>query len=437
METGSSSRFGTESRLTNQRPAPVPVSHNLLLIMDQVLLINTLLVGVVVALSIGLRYGAEQVHVSPIVGYFVLGSLLRAASSFEAVPLLTEQQVFPFLADLGVIALLFRVGLESDLERLLDQLPEASWIGLGNVLGSGGIAFITAYSLIGWPLLPSLFVATALTATSVGVTVAIWEEAGQIDTREGTILLDVAELDDLMGILLMALLFSVAPLLRSPGDANLLSILAATLGDMLLKLFLFGGACLLFARYLERPMTTLFDRLHAGEGTMLVMLGVGFIVAAVAGLSGLSTAIGAFFAGLIFSRDPHTTEYMGAFRPLHDLLAPFFFVGIGLHLAPEAIVGVSGGVLLLLLAAVVGKVVGTYLPAWPLLGSSGALVLGLSLVPRAEIALVIMQRGLELGEWAVPPDVFAQVVLVSALTVLVVPIVLRPLLSRSSFATSS
>lgn len=131
------------------------------------------------------------------------------------------------------------MGLKSDFERLLDQPPEASWIGLGNVLGSGGIAFLTAYNLIGWPLLPSLFVATALTATSVGVTVAIWEEAGQIDTREGTTLLDVAELDDLMGILLMTLLFSAAPLLRSSGDADLLSTPATTLGGMLLKLVLF------------------------------------------------------------------------------------------------------------------------------------------------------------------------------------------------------
>jgi Kef-type K+ transport system membrane component KefB len=404
--------------------------------MEQVLLINILLVGGVVVLSIGMRYGVEQVRLSPIVGYFVLGMLLRAAASFEGVPLLTEQQVFPFLADLGVIALLFRVGLESDLERLLDQLPEASWIGGGNVLGSGGIVFLTAYNLIGWSLLPSLFVATALTATSVGVTVAIWEEAGQIDTREGTTLLDVAELDDLMGIFLMALLFSAAPLLRSSGDADLISTLAATLGGLLLKLLLFGGACFLFARYLERPMTHFFDRLHAGEGTMLVMLGVGFIVAAVAGLSGFSTAVGAFFAGLIFSRDPHTTEYMGAFRPLHDLLAPFFFVGIGLHLAPEAMVGIGGSVFLLLLAAVAGKVIGAYVPAWPLLGSTGALVLGVSLVPRAEIALVIMQRGVELGDWAVPPSVFAQGVLISAATVLVVPLVLRPLLRRTPRSAS-
>ncbi|MEF8816615.1 MAG: cation:proton antiporter [Salinibacter sp.] len=400
--------------------------------MEHALLVNTLLVGAVVVCAIAMRYGAEQNGLSPIVGYFVLGILLRTAASFEVVPLLTEQQVFPFLADLGVIALLFRVGLESDLGRLLDQLPEASWIGLGNVLGSGGIAFATAFLLIDWPLVPSLFVATALTATSVGVSVALWEEADQLESREGSTLVDVAEFDDLMGVLLMALLFAAAPLLREAGPEALLSILAPVVGWMLLKLVLFGGACLLFAWYVERPMTHLFERLHAGEGTMLVMLGVGIIVAAIAGLLGFSVAIGAFFAGLIFSRDPHTTQYMDAFRPLHDLFALFFFVGIGLHLAPEAVGAIGGGVVLLLAAAVLGKVVGAYVPALPVLGSSGALVLGLSLVPRAEVALVILQRGLELGAWAVPPTIFAQVVLVSAVTVLVMPFVLRPLLTPPS-----
>lgn len=407
--------------------------------MEDLLLVSLLLVGAVVVLSIAMQYGGEQMGISPIVGYFVLGFFLRTAASFDAIPLLTDQQVFPFLADLGVIVLLFRVGLESDLNRLLEQLSEATLIGLGNVIGSGGIAFGTTYGLIGWPLLPSLFVSTALTATSVGVAVAIWEEAGQLDTSEGSTLVDVAEFDDLMGVLLMALLFATAPLLRGThgaGDDALLSTLATVLGWMLLKLLLFGGACLLFAWYLERPMTSFFDRLHAGEGTMLVMLGVGIVVAAVAGLLGFSTAIGAFFAGLIFSRDPHTTQYMDAFRPLHALFSPFFFVGIGLHLTPVALGAIGGSTVLLLAAAVVGKVAGTYVPAAPLLGSSGALVLGLSLIPRAEIALVIMQRGLELGAWAVPSTIFAQVVLVSAMTLLLVPLALSPLLSRPSSYSS-
>ena len=106
--------------------------------MEDLLLVSLLLVGAVVVLSIAMRYGREQMGISPIVGYFVLGFFLRTAASFDAVPLLTDQQVFPFLADLGVIVLLFRVGLESDLNRLLEQLSEATLIGLGNVIGSGG-----------------------------------------------------------------------------------------------------------------------------------------------------------------------------------------------------------------------------------------------------------------------------------------------------------
>lgn len=97
---------------------------------------------------------------------------------------------------------------------------------------------------------------------------------------------------------------------------------------------------------------------------------------------------------------------------------------------------IGGEVLLLLAAAVLGKIIGAYLPARPLLGSTGALVLGLSLVPRAEITLVIAQRGLELGPWALPPTIFAQVVLVSAATVLIVPLVLRPLLAGPSTPSS-
>jgi len=403
--------------------------------MESTILINLLFVGVVIVGTIGLRYASEQIRISPVVAFFVLGALLRAAASYGFVPFLLDQQVFPFLADLGVIVLLFQVGLDSNLSRLLAQLPDALWVSAGDVLVSGSLAFAATYGLLGWALIPSLFVSAAFSATSVGVTVAVWQDADQLNTREGSILVDVAEVDDLTGILFMALLLSVVPILQGTAEGALLSAVGTTLAWTLAKFALFGTACLLFALYLEGPMTRLFDRLHAGEGIMLVMVGVGIIVAAAAGLSGLSIAVGAFFAGLIFHRDVHTTQYMDAFRPLHDLLAPFFFVSIGLHLTPEALGAVGGSVLILFIVAVVGKVLGASLPAMAVVGSSSAFVLGLSLVPRAEIALVIMQRGLELGDWAVSPDVFAQVVLVSAATVLFVPIVLRPLLRRSKFAS--
>jgi Kef-type K+ transport system membrane component KefB len=396
--------------------------------MESLPLTTLLLVGAVIVLSMALRYTADAVGLSPVVGFLALGLLLRPTTAALGLPPLTDQQVFPFLADLGVVALLFRVGLKSDLSRLLEQLPEALWIGLGNVLGSGGSALFVALVVLEWPLVPSLFAATALTATSVGVTVAVWEEAGGLDTREGTILVDVAELDDVVGIVLMALLFAVAPLLASGSAVG--PTIVVTLGRILGILALFGMGCVLFARYLERPLTRLFERLHAGDGTMLVILGVGIIVAALADLGGLSLAIGAFFAGLIFSRDPSTTQYLDAFRPLHDLFAPFFFVGIGLHVVPDALTAIGPGLIALLLAAILGKVIGAYVPARPMLGSTGAAILGLSLVPRAEIALVIVQRGLELGPWAVPPSIFGTIVLISAITVVGTPLLLRPLLRQ-------
>jgi Kef-type K+ transport system membrane component KefB len=396
--------------------------------MESLPLTTLLLVGAVIVLSMALRYTADAVGLSPVVGFLALGLLLRPTTAALGLPPLTDQQVFPFLADLGVVALLFRVGLKSDLSRLLDQLPEALWIGLGNVLGSGGSALFVALVVLEWPLVPSLFAATALTATSVGVTVAVWEEAGGLDTREGTTLVDVAELDDVVGIVLMALLFAVAPLLASGSAVG--PTIVVTLGRILGILALFGMGCVLFARYLERPLTRLFERLHAGDGTMLVILGVGIIVAALADLGGLSLAIGAFFAGLIFSRDPSTTQYLDAFRPLHDLFAPFFFVGIGLHVVPDALTAIGPGLIALLLAAILGKVIGAYVPARPMLGSTGAAILGLSLVPRAEIALVIVQRGLELGPWAVPPSIFGTIVLISGITVVGTPLLLRPLLRQ-------
>jgi len=399
--------------------------------MEPILLTHLLLVGVVIVASMAMRSVATAVGFSPLLGYLILGVLLQSGTALEWIPALLEHEVFPFLADLGIIALLFRVGLESNLERLLAELPTALWISVGDVFGSGLIAFGVAYGLLGWSFIPSLFTASALTVTSVGVTVTLWSEAGRIDTREGTILVDVAELDDVVGILLMSLLFALAPLLHTAPTATLWGPLATTLGSMLVKLTLFGAACLLFARHLERPMTRGFERLHAGEGTMLVILGVGIVVAALAELSGLSIAIGAFFAGLLFSRDPSATQYLDAFRPLHDLLAPFFFVGIGLHLTPTALVTLDSGVVLLLLAAVAGKLLGAALPAYTILGPTGALALGVSLIPRAEIALIIMQRGLELGPWAVSPAAFAAVVLVSAVTVVGVPLLLRPILASA------
>jgi Kef-type K+ transport system membrane component KefB len=112
------------------------------------------------------------------------------------------------------------------------------------------------------------------------------------------------------------------------------------------------------------------------------------------------------------------------------LFTPFFFVGIGLHIDPAMLTPALGLGAPLLDVAVLGKIVGTSLPALFTTGGSSALLLGVSMVPRAEIAMVIMQRGLMLGDWAVPARVFAAMALVSAVTCMFTPFVVHTLLRK-------
>jgi len=151
---------------------------------------------------------------------------------------------------------------------------------------------------------------------------------------------------------------------------------------------------------------------------------------AAAGLLGFSLAIGALFAGLVFSRDPVAAHVDGSFGSLYELLVPFFFVAIVLSIDPRAL---SAGLALggpFLLAAILGKPIGTGLPAIATSGVSGAALIGVSMVPRTEIALIILQNGKNLGHWAMPPDVFAGMVIVTLITCLSAAIAPRFMLGR-------
>lgn len=398
--------------------------------MQTTLALYVLLIGGVIVLSLLIRAVFARYSLPPLVGYFILGFLIRWIDS--GTNLLAEQgyQVFELLAELGIIVLLFRIGLESNVRHLMRRLPQATVVTVGNILVNGFLGYAVAHYLLDLNVIPSLFVAVALIPTSVGITTAIWDEADALDSPVGDLLLDVAEMDDITGILLMALLFSIAPLLQAGQSLNLGAVLLETFGWFALKLVLFSIVCLLFARYLERPMTMFFGRIRVGQEAMLGIAGIGMIVAAAAELLGFSVAIGAFFAGLIFSRDPEAVKFEASFQSLHDMFAPFFFVGIGLKVDPSVVSAATLPALVLLLTAVSGKVIGNAGPAAWMVGGSAASLLGISMVPRAEIALIIMQRGLSLGEWAVSPTLFAEMVLVSAVTALTIPIVVHLLFTR-------
>ncbi len=388
-----------------------------------------LLIGAALVLTVATRASLARLSLPALAGYIVLGLLINLVDSRWRFIDLSAAHGLALLADIGIIALLFRVGLESNLQNLVRQLRGASVIWVGN-FGLSAVAGFAAVYLLGYGLLPALFVGAALTATSIGVTAATWQEMGTLQSENGALMLDVAELDDVSGVIVMSLLFSLAPLIHA-GDGNgVMTRLVVDGGLLLAKFAGFCAVCYLFAHHLEARLTAWFSRLEPDFGSLLLVAGVGFMIAGFAEHLGFSLAIGALFAGLAFSRDPSEKQIDSQFEGIYRFFAPFFFIGIGLSVDLSAIGDALGVGLIVLLAAIIGKLVGAGLPAVLATSGGGAFLIGVSLIPRAEIALVIMQKGVSMGDWAVPRDLFAAVVLVSLATCLATPFAVRWLFQR-------
>jgi Kef-type K+ transport system membrane component KefB len=388
-----------------------------------------LLVGLTVIASGLIQGGLRRLGVPALVGYLLLGVLLALADARWG--LLTEpvRTGFGFLADLGVVALLFRVGLDSHPGALARKLPRAAGVWVGDVAGSALLGFAAAHLVLGLGLIPSLIAATALTATSVGVSVAAWREADALGSGTGQLLIDVAELDDISAVVLMALLFTLIPLLQGEQGAWW-PTLGLTAAGFLAKLALFVAFCYLFSRHAEGPITRLAGRLEPPPQRMLTVAGVGFVIAAMASSLGFSLAIGALFAGLVFSRDPEAVKTEKSFQDVYAFVTPFFFINFGLQVSPEHLGAGAGLGAVLLVAAVAGKALGAGTPAFLAGGVPAAALIGTSMIPRAEIAMIVMHQGLRLGHWAVPQRLYAAVLFVSAASCLLAPLALSHLLRR-------
>lgn len=401
---------------------------------ESALLLLLLVVGGILVAAILTKAGLERLGFPAMIGYMLLGLLIGDFNQRWNFFHDGELEVLRFFGELGIIALLFRVGLESNLDKLIRQLRRASVVWLCNISASGLLGFVTAYWGLNLGLIASLFIGVAMTATSIGIAVSVWKDANALDSDDGELLVDVAEMDDISAVVLMSLLFVVVPVLHLNPDANVMPLMGLTIAGFGVKAFLFGTFCFYFSRNIEKPMTQFFERLEPAPDPTIMVVGVGIIIAAIAGLLGFSVAIGSFFAGLLFSRDPEAVKLEASFITIYEFFVPFFFFGIGLNIHLETLPTALGLGSLLLTVAVLGKLIGVIGPVWPTAGKTSAMLLGISMVPRAEILMVVMQHGQQLGDWAVPPHVFSAMVLVSAATSIGVPLVLRPML-RSSYCS--
>jgi Kef-type K+ transport system membrane component KefB len=384
--------------------------------------------AVLLIVSMLFRSLLSKIRVPGLIGFLLIGVAIRAVSGDDGLPE-GALIMLDVLGKLGVISLLFRAGLDTNLKELLDQARTVLPVWVANVVFVGAVSFLTTWWLLGMAIVPSLVIAVALTATSVGISVAIWEERGKAGSRAGEVFLGVAGLDDVSAVALMAVLFAIAPELHNGGSSFGWEI-AIRLGWTIGKIALFATGCYLFSRFIEGRLRERIYSLESAAAGLLTIVSISIIIASVAGLMGFSVAIGAFFAGLAFSRDPDAVREQTAFDLIYDLFVPFFFIGIGLSINLSVVLSAVGIGLVLLMPAVLGKLLANGLPALQAVGGASAMAIGISMVPRAEITMVVMERARELGAWAASEQSYAAVTFVCLVTAFVAPIVLRRVIRR-------
>lgn len=374
------------------------------------LLIITL--GVVLLIFLVMNAVFKKMHLPPLVGYILLGWVVRLIG--ERFQVLHENTIFTFdlLSKIGITLLLFHIGIETKLKKLVEVIGKAGFVSIIEIGLSGIIAF-GASSLFGLSFLASTIIALAMTATSIGVSTFSWREKDLTEKKEGAFLLDLASLDDIISIILLTVLFGLlSNQFQDKGGLFTFVVL------FFLKLALFITGCYLFSHFAEKKLMTELIHYEKMPDSMLSVVGIGLVIAGFASLIHFSLVIGGFFAGIAFSRDSRAVRIDASMKALLDFFVPFFFFWIGFQITLSLTSGGWWLVAALFFSAVIGKILGVGLPSW-LLKVPGAFLVALSMIPRAEVTMVVMEHGREFN-W-VTSEEFSAVSIVVLATCLVTP----------------
>ena len=347
----------------------------------------------------------------------MIGEILAGLLVGPAVLGLVEPgEVLEVFAELGVVFLLFWVGLETRLSDLRDVGSTAVSVGvLGVVVPfAAGIGLGAA---IGESTGTSLFLGAALVATSVGITSAVLLELGALERRASRTILGAAIVDDILALLLVAVAAGVA----AEGGVDVGAIAGtAAIALAFVAFVALGGTKLLQAR------PALLHAPRFSESPLLPAVIICLGLAAFAAQIGLAAIIGAFLAGMVIAETRDQSPIEQEVAPLYAFFPPFFFAFIGIQVSLDAL-GDLGT--LALLAAVTGlaiatKFAGAYLGAIRM-GRRDAAFVGVGMVPRGEVGIIVAGIGSATG--TIDAELFAVIVAMSVLTTLLVPPVLRRL----------
>lgn len=337
-----------------------------------------------------------------------------AAATFQA-----QSEVISILAEMGVVILLFEIGLQSDLKELIRVGPQAAVVAVVGVavpFASGTIGLIY---LFGVPAIPAIFAGAALTATSIGITAKVLTEIQWLSSKEGQIIIGAAVLDDVLGIIILAVVASLA----KTGEIEVGNIFYLIISACV---FLVGS--IVIGRFLSPYFVALVKKLQTRGQLLLTALIFAFILSYIAVVIQLEAILGAFAAGLVLAETEKRKDLEEQIIPIADMLVPIFFVTVGaktdfgvlnpaIHSNQEGLVQA----IFLIVVAIVGKVVtGLTVFGQPQINR---LAIGVGMIPRGEVGLVFAGVGSTSGILSKPTE--AAIIMMVIITTFLAPPLLR------------
>lgn len=348
---------------------------------------------------------------------------------------LEPNEVLKLLAEIGIILLLFKVGLETDIRRLVNTGQRSFIVALGGFVVPFALGFSLGYWVFNLSLLVSLFIGGTLTATSIGITIRVLSDLKRQHEKEGQIVLGAAVLDDILGVVLLALLYEFS----IGGGINMVNAS---------KVLIFVGAFFVLAPLAAKIISILIHRYDSvSEIPGLIPTTIVSLVLFFAWLAhevGAPELLGGFAAGLALSRRfflpfgialstdkvfSHRIEEQ--MRPIIHLFTPIFFVMVGLSLNLREIDWSSPFIwsfsLLFFIVAVLGKFSGALFikEPWRI-----RMMVGLAMVPRGEVGLIFAELGRVSNIFN--NEIYAGMIMVIALTTIMPPLVMKWSYSRNS-----
>lgn len=391
--------------------------------------------------ELSVRFG-QPALAGELVSGIILGVIARHYSTtFPLLAHLPENPVFQGLTDLAIFFLMLLAGLEMQPGDLVKVAGSSFMVALGGV-----IVPLIAGAALAWWFIPestfkvpqTLFLATSLAVTAVPVAIKVLMDLGQLTSRIGRVIVGAALIDDVIGLLLLAVLTGMIG--TGSASVNLVSV-----AILMAKILLFFGIATFSGVYIFPTISRHFQFLRTDEVDFTALLLVALAFSILAESLGLHFILGAFMTALFFGRMTSDSSTYNVVKAkvsgiTSGFLAPLFFASIGMRLNLEALDQVPMFVVALILTAMLSKLLGSGLPAyWLRYSKKDSLAIGTAMSARGAVELIIAEIALGAGLFlkpkptpAVVSNLFSSVVIMALVTTLLTPILLRWIIGKTS-----